>query len=1037
MRRPEAPQTGAVVSAAPTEAGPGTPDGELPAGSSTVVLVLTDVEGSTRLWADHPEAMNAVMARHHQIVHGAVAAHGGWRPVDQGEGDAVFAAFDSATAAVAAVVEFQRNLAAEWWPAGIDIRVRVGVHAGEVTVRDGNLFGSTVNRCARLRGLAAGGQVVLSAPVFELVRDRLPDGVTVADLGEHRMKDLARPEHVHQVVIAGLPHEFPPLASLDRARHNLPVQTSSFLGRDREVAELVDLVNRERLVTITGFGGMGKTRLALQVAAELAVGDGDGVWFVDLSGLTDPGQVPMLIATTLGIGENADGVLSGLLAGVQDKRLLLVLDNLEQLLPDAALVVDEIVRAAAEVRVLATCREPLRLRGEREYPIAPLPLPPVHHGGWTESELASLSTYAAVSLFLNRAAGVRPDFTLTPSNAAAIAAICARLDGLPLALELAAARTRSMSPEALLPRLDRALKVLTGGSRDLPARHQTLRATIAWSYDALDPNGQQLLDRLSIFPGTFTLDAAEQICGPALDGEGEDLDVLDGIGALVDRSLLRHHSATDSQPDDRYDLLVSIRDYAGEKLEHAAHSVDMAVRHVAYFATLVALPLDYTRAQRIQQNTQLSREVHNIRAALDTAHQHDRTDEGLTLAIAAMPVLGNLGLLAEVTAIADRAVTQATRVTPQVVHLMIRRALEQRNQFPQRGARLAADALRAARALAEPSLLALGLISSVWGSTAPARSSALIAETRALIDSLPPSGNYIARYSLEASFDNLLAGLYYVEPDLGLKACRRLAQAERSDPLVQINLCEVLLHRGMLGEAEQIASLFEDPGNTAGVAGFHVIYGTLTAVQLRLAQGGLGLATTDLDLARRRLATASWPVLVTWADRLEAALLRARHDLSGAAERLSAVVDEAADDLDAISVSRACWLLAVITGEEGNPQRARALLDRAWEAAAGQTAEHLDLVLECLLERAVQLSGTSPGESVRLIGLVNEHRRDFILVDGVQYDTDALLSDLRERLGDGEVDRILASTVGQPLPDSPTWGYLPPVDETAEVAPGL
>jgi class 3 adenylate cyclase len=316
-----------------------------PSVAQTVTLVLTDVEGSTRLWAEYPDVMGAVMARHHEIVHGAVAEHGGWRPVDQGEGDAVFAAFDAPTAAVEAVTQFQRELAAEPWPPGISVRVRVGVHVGEVTVRAGNVYGSTVNRCARLRGLGAGGQVLLSASTWEVVRDRLPDGVSVTDLGEHRMKDLTRPEHVHQLLISGLPADFPPLASLDRARHNLPVQSSSFLGRHDEVTRLTALLGEQRLVTVLGFGGMGKTRLALQVAAELATGDGDGVWLVDLSAVTDPARLPALVNATLGIAETPAGPLAALLAGLATRRLLLVLDNLEQLLPDAARTVADIAAA--------------------------------------------------------------------------------------------------------------------------------------------------------------------------------------------------------------------------------------------------------------------------------------------------------------------------------------------------------------------------------------------------------------------------------------------------------------------------------------------------------------------------------------------------------------------------------------------------------------------------------------------------------------------------------------------------------------------
>lgn len=331
--------------------------------------MMTDVVGSTRLWAEHPIGMNAAMARHHEIIHGVVAAHGGRLPADQGEGDAVFVVFESAASAVAAVVAFHQQLAIEPWPSGVEIRLRVGLHAGDVIHRDGNVFGSTVNRCARIRGLGSGGQVLLSAAVFEMVRDQLPEGVEALDLGEHRMRDLTRPEHVHQLQLSGSAAPFPRSSTLDPSRHNLPLPASNVDARNREIAEVVRLIERERLITIVGFGGAGKTRLALQVAAELAGGaaDMDEVWFIDLSTVGDTDDVPEAIGTTLGIGWDGDGVLPGLLTRIRARRLVLVLDHLEQLLPDVATLVSRILQAAPRVRVLATSREPLRVRGEQTH----------------------------------------------------------------------------------------------------------------------------------------------------------------------------------------------------------------------------------------------------------------------------------------------------------------------------------------------------------------------------------------------------------------------------------------------------------------------------------------------------------------------------------------------------------------------------------------------------------------------------------------------------------------------------------------------
>jgi len=544
-----------------------------------LVLVLTDVQGSTRLWQDEPVAMDAAMRLHHQILHGAVATHGGWRPTDQGEGDSVFAAFRSAGAAVRAVAQIQRDLAATAWPTSVGLKARIGVHVGEVVERDGNLYGDPVNRCARIRGLASGGQTLLSSPVFELVRDRLPDGLTVRCLGEHQMKDLTRPELIHQLDIDGLPTSFPPLRSLDRVRHNLPGQPSTFVGREAELSELVVLLETERLVTIIGFGGMGKTRLALQVAAELADRYVDGVWLVDLSVLTDCAQVPAAIASVLSIAESGQGPAEAVLDGLADKQLLLVLDNLEQVIECAAFIA-ELHSRCPGVQILGTSREPLHLRAEHEFSVVPMSTPPLEEL-WGE-HIERLGTYESVQLFVDRAVSVSRHFTITNETAPAVATICARLDGHPLAIELAAARLKILTPQALLDRLDSALTFLTGGGRDHPRRHQTLQATIAWSYDLLPPEEQVLLNRLSVFAGPVTLEAVEAICSQADVDWNHPLDVLDGMTALVDKSLLRA-SPPDLTGEQRFSLLGTIRDFAAARLVAAGGPGSLADRHAEWY----------------------------------------------------------------------------------------------------------------------------------------------------------------------------------------------------------------------------------------------------------------------------------------------------------------------------------------------------------------------------------------------------------------------------------------------------------------------
>ena len=657
----------------------------LPTGMAT--LLLADVEGSTRLWESQAEEMTAALARFNQTVSEVIAAHGGVRPVEQGEGDSFVAAFARASDAVACALELQRAPLAP-------IRVRIGVHTGEVQLRDeGTYAGPTINRTARLRDLAHGGQTVLSGATENLVVDRLPAGAWLTDLGTYPLRDLPRPERVVQLCHPDLRDDFPPLRTEKAAvSHNLPVQLTSFVGRGAQMTNLEKLLIDNRLVTLTGAGGAGKTRLGVEIAARIAAEFGGSVWYVDLAPVTHPVVVAVAVARALGLPDQPGrSTMDTLLRFVRDRQMLVVLDNCEHLLDASAELLVALLGAAPGLTVLATSREPIGVAGEVSWRVPSLSL-----------------ADEAIELFIDRARRARPEFAVQDDNAAAVVEICRRLDGMPLAIELAAARVRALSVTEILEGLHDRFRLLTGGARTAVRRQQTLRASVDWSHALLTEPERVLFRRLAVFLGGFDLDAAQAVAG---SGDVERYQILDLLTLLVDKSLV---VAENSGGRTRYRLLETVRQYALEKLAESGEADAIRSCHRDHYTGLAGLldaPADRDYERLIEQ---AESEIDNLRAAFGWSRENSDVELALTLASSLQPLWNARGRLREGLVWFDAALADLHAQHPGVAPAVRARALADRAVLAVRmGAADSLDqaqqALAIAREVDDPALLARAL----------------------------------------------------------------------------------------------------------------------------------------------------------------------------------------------------------------------------------------------------------------------------------------------------------------------------------------
>ena len=708
--------------------------------SGTITFLFTDIEGSSKLWERHPEPMRVALARHDALMRHAVEIHGGY--IFKTIGDAFCVAFHTASDAAAAAVQAQRFVFAERWEGIEEIRVRMALHTGAAEQRDGDYFGQTLNRVSRILAAAHGGQMLLSLATEELVRDYLPEGVRLRDMGERRLRDLARPEMIFQIVTNDLPNEFPPLRSLESVPNNLPIELTSFIGREREMAEAKRLLGSTHLLTLTGTGGTRKTRLSLQLGADLLEKFPDGVWFVEFATIDDAALVVETVASVLNVRQEPDRPLASTLANfLRVKNLLLIFDNCEHVVAACARLAEALLRSARNLVILASSREPLGIGGEIAWPLSPLSLP----DHWREiatgpGAVERVMQFEAVRLFVDRTVAARPSFQLTEGNAVAVAQICWRLDGIPLAIELAAARARVLRVEQIAERLDDRFHLLTGGNRTAVPRQQTLRALIDWSYDLLGEPEKKLLRRLSVFGKGRTLDAIEAVCSS--DGV-ERWEIIDLLTQLVDKSLLTVEK--DEGHEVRYYMLESVWDYTREKLAEAGETDAIRQRHLDYFLKFAEdLEEKITGPEQLHWLARMEEDSVNLHFAVETSLElAGQVQKGLRLIAAARRFVEVRGLFKEtrddfvqMLGHPDAAPRNAVRANA----LAAAGRLAWLSDDTDACVRFEEEALSIYRELGDTrnaSMMLADLALAVWYSNEPARAESMMEEASALADAFP------------------------------------------------------------------------------------------------------------------------------------------------------------------------------------------------------------------------------------------------------------------------------------------------------------
>ena len=994
---------------------------ELPTG--TVTLLLADVEGSTRLWETQPDVMAVAVARLDQVLSDVVVAHAGVRPVEQGEGDSFVIAFARASDAVASALDLQRAPLAP-------IRLRIGIHTGEVRLRDeGNYIGPTINRTARLRDLGHGGQTVLSAVTELLVVDQLPPDVSLTDLGAHPLRDLPRPERVVQLCHPDLRNEFPALRTAKAlVSHNLPVELTNFVGRQAEIKSLRDVLGANRLVTLTGAGGAGKTRLAVHVAADLAGEFGDGVCYVDLAPITHPDVVAVTAARALGLPDQPGrSTLDTLLRHLRDRQMLLVLDNCEHLLEASAGLVAGLLGGAPTLTVLATSREPLGVTGEATWQVPSLAL-----------------ADDAIELFADRARLAKTDFAIADDNAAAVAEICRRLDGMPLAIELAAARVRALSLTEIVDSLHDRFRLLTGGSRTAVRRQQTLRASVDWSHALLTDTERILFRRLAVFLGGFDLDAAQAVAGA--DGV-ERYQVLDQLTLLVDKSLV---VAENTGGPTRYRLLETVRQYALEKLGESGEAESVRSRHRDYYESMAALLDAPARTDYEQRLDQVDVEMDNLRSALGWNLENADTQRALLMASSLRPLWMTRGRILEGRAWFDTVLAEDDPNNVELPPAFRVRALADTavlKVFMGGSMDQAERALAIARELGDPALLtraltACGFIAGIiynaegartyyseasvfarrlddrwslsqilaWQANTgvnvgdPNAARAAGAEGRDLADAIGDRPNSrICRQAL--AFVQLMEGdaIGAVAGFRGLSAECEAAHDEFLKPVSRMGLAVALAQRGEVDEARAVADTALE--TAAGLDEYFQGMGHAASATTALAAGDVSVAHDASERAWECLSVAQPQVAMAQRAFNAIEVARAEGDLVLA----RCLADEAVSV--ATGWHRATGLLArarIAVAEGDLEQSARDAHDALTCASACGAYLPLADILECLAHLAV--AARNQNEAARLLGAADAFRQHMGIVRFKihQPGYDASVVALRDAMAEQDFDAAWA-----------------------------